>query len=1469
MDRFRCIVSILILVVWQPIFALATPQKEIGLGGVHAETSFPAFNRLIEQGWGREVVVHALQEQLPHMEISQSGSARYFGAIMVPTAEYWQTSFKYPATRKLLLVKVYVRLFIFDVERQEEVVRETFSACDAVPFGKGKEESLVPLKNAFQHCIGLAVQKLAQKLPLRGLVREADSRFGTVLVDLGEHHGVRKGSRLEILNSKGESLGKFEVTKLQAEECRAEPEGANPGVEKNFVARLITESPAVPSKQDVLRKAVEEDFVGATELPITPNPVVAIRITNPQDHYKTYLGREPGVLPLQAQGVDAWGDAITLSGKLIWEVTRGDKGLIPPESARFLPKQPGTFEVKAFYPIPDGKTIESPAITIHVIQLKKLTIAPKDLVLSPQEGFRFTVTGEDSEKNLLTAADLQEQLVWQILPAAIAKADDNGLVTAMAQAGRARLRVADRNTPNVYDEARLLVLPPVQLKIKDAKGKEVTGQKVTLASGDSAIWECEIVCDIAGVDVAKIPVKWQVEQANAGDAKPDNRRLFFRAGSQESSIPFDVTVRIANVPEESTRRDIRAKILVEIEQLWVQVTSQKFQNELYPGQTMSFGAKAFLGSQELEHTGFTWSLTPTSAQVRIDQTGLLSVETQGAEGEYEICATENRIQKAGKLKIRVIPEAVASLTIDAPKTLESGVTYPLSAMVKNKDGNKLYNRKIEWRVAGGNSQVAGDGLFQAGDAGYVRVYAKTGDVEENVLIEITKRQGIRRDDHKEASGIGHIEVYNEEKRQEIAPGAKIQFLARVVGKDERLLLGMPLEWTVSDDGHKLDQRDGFFTAGSKLGAVDIKATEPKSKVSGIFRLAVRWPEVGRIELNIGGVNSVTLSAGQRAPVAYAVFDKQGRKLEGYQPKWAVNGGRVDMATREFVAPEQPGSYQLRAVDPIGTATSNPVTLVVIERKTSPQRQQQRFTMLQIDSRRQELTTGEEITLKARAFDGNEQRWSEDVPVRWSIVTSGSSHKLDQHGAFRAGNTPGKVMILAELTPDKGNQRLTAKIEISVKQLAARIQIAPAQITLAPGKSQYFSATVYDTQGQTMSVPVTWKTTGGGTLRPAMGNTCMFIAKGETGRYEITATINNQVTGRAAVQVVSTKVELVMYERLGLSYKLPSRWRETHDKSATQQLDAYLYVANEQETAGLMLAAMSMAEGISLPSFSQLGDEFVEQLLSGIEPVIMGESFPEGKYKRTRADNATFGVLTGKMLYYLVEQPNREPSSVRTFVSFHGNKMYLIMCMAFAKEWETYWPLFETSLQSLSPAKSTEQRKEPTPSQTNWQDQTSQTTHELPGSRNWKKVTEASYRMTYRVMSDWQAKPLDTGTSERVVQYWKNDRALIQFDFWPAQVYTLDQWIPTVERNLFGAWAIASSRTSLTDKTIHGIEGKLITYALTYANGSLGYAENFYAIDNETFCLIYYACLAQELTQHQADFRKSMNSVKIGEDDESD
>jgi hypothetical protein len=199
--------------------------------------------RLSASAWQRECE-RVLQQGLPHCRIGQAGmGCRYFGIARLQEVAFWAVTQEARQESTALLARVALRLFIYDLAAQREILRDHCYGYASVPgshLDTGLAHSL--LEQAFSQSLDECVRRIALHLPPQGKVQsiEPSRRTNTTIasVAIGSRHGVQRDDVVEILEQ-GNSRGLFQVLALQPEECKVFHDGYVHTAGRDLVARLI------------------------------------------------------------------------------------------------------------------------------------------------------------------------------------------------------------------------------------------------------------------------------------------------------------------------------------------------------------------------------------------------------------------------------------------------------------------------------------------------------------------------------------------------------------------------------------------------------------------------------------------------------------------------------------------------------------------------------------------------------------------------------------------------------------------------------------------------------------------------------------------------------------------------------------------------------------------------------------------------------------------------------------------------------------------------------------------------------------------------------------------------------------------------------------------------------------------------------------------------------------------------------
>ena len=543
---------------------------EICFSNVVGNSSFPAFNKLIEKNWGINTLTNALKQELPHIEVTQNRSARYFGMAKVAMVEYWRVRFAFPSNVEVFLAKVHLLVFVYNIQEQVEVVREIFTAYSVESVDKDRQEApLVLLKTAFEKCVVLAAQKIADKVPLKGTVHRVTD---IIVVDLGKRDGIQESNVLEFFTATGETLGRARVIDVLSDECVAYQRGGVGGLTQGCYARLTQKAREIVSSESDVLPTVVPKYVDPLKKMMSPNPLRDVKIVNPVNNRKVFMGIKPVSIPLEIKGYDTWGDEVPVEPmKIKWKVTTAGKMSDLRDTATLVVEQPGIYTISASYEQWDtNKTIDSKPVEITVLTINAITLSPREIVIAPGESYQFAVAvdGKDASGRPIDLNDIQRQIKWTAEPARLLRslAEDGGFV-AGDKSGKCLLRAFIDGATGVDAQAKIMVLPPVSLDILNLNddGNKVKETTITVSTGMVLKLKWDISTNAPDISADDISLKWNVAEANQyGEIAYEQNQLFFRAGAKGTSVPIKIGVMLANLPESSQRKDSQVNVWVQI-----------------------------------------------------------------------------------------------------------------------------------------------------------------------------------------------------------------------------------------------------------------------------------------------------------------------------------------------------------------------------------------------------------------------------------------------------------------------------------------------------------------------------------------------------------------------------------------------------------------------------------------------------------------------------------------------------------------------------------------------------------------------------------------------------------------------------------------------------------------------------------------------------------------------------------------
>lgn len=420
---------------------------------------------------------------------------------------------------------------------------------------------------------------------------------------------------------------------------------------------------------------------------------------------------------------------------------------------------------------------------------------------------------------------------------------------------------------------------------------------------------------------------------------------------------------------------------------------------------------------------------------------------------------------------------VTTVSIDpSAVTLAPGASTHLEAVLRDAGGNVLTDRDVFWasqdeRIA----TVSAEGVVTALTSGSVQVAASSEG--KSALARVTV-----------ASRLSRIVVTPD--RAELVPGEAIALTA--VGRDDKgkVLPGVVVQWTTSDDGVAMVSATGIVTAVAPGTAV-ISATS--GGIAGIATIVVRPAPVARVTLT---PPTLSLGVGEAAQLTVVLEDANGVALEDRAVVWSTSDDGVALVSSTgLVLARARGSAVITA-----TSEGKSAAVAVDVHDVA-------VASIAILPGAATIGIGGSVQLVAVPQDasgnplpGRTVDWTSDTPGTASVSASG----------FVAGLAAGVARITAT------SEGKSATVVVTVQGVAvARVEISPSSVTMNLGTTRLLTARVFDASGNELT---------GRTVIWSSGNT--FIATVDaTGRVravkrgEVTITATSEgKSGNAFVKV---------------------------------------------------------------------------------------------------------------------------------------------------------------------------------------------------------------------------------------------------------------------------------------------------------------------------------------------------------------
>ena len=437
------------------------------------------------------------------------------------------------------------------------------------------------------------------------------------------------------------------------------------------------------------------------------------------------------------------------------------------------------------------------------------------------------------------------------------------------------------------------------------------------------------------------------------------------------------------------------------------------------------------------------------------------------------------------------PVPVASVAVTpSPASIIVGGTTQLTAILKDGRGNPLTGREVTWASTDTTmARVSPSGLVQGLQPGYINITAtsgeRTGTGTVLVTATITPVAAVEISPNQSAVPLGDSTVLN------AAP------------KDTRgnTLSGRAVRWTSSDPTVATVSPGGAVHPRREGTAVISAAIEGKNATA---RITVTPPVVAAVAVT---PSAVSLQVGGRTQLTVAARDARGNALRGRPVTWATSDRTLATVSPDgAVAALRPGLVIITARVEAESATAA-VTVTAVPVAT-----------VSVTPATLTLAVGKTAQLAASPRDARNTVMT-DREMRWS--TSDEAVATVSPGGIVTGVAGGTATITATSEAVTGSAAVTVT---STALPVASVDVTPATLTVATGKTAQLSASVHDARGGVLEDrEVRWSSSAPGVATVSPSGTVTGVSGGTA---TITA-MSEGTTGNATITVPAAPRESVV------------------------------------------------------------------------------------------------------------------------------------------------------------------------------------------------------------------------------------------------------------------------------------------------------------------------------------------------------
>lgn len=380
-------------------------------------------------------------------------------------------------------------------------------------------------------------------------------------------------------------------------------------------------------------------------------------------------------------------------------------------------------------------------------------------------------------------------------------------------------------------------------------------------------------------------------------------------------------------------------------------------------------------------------------------------------------------------------------------TIMPNETVQFSATALTKDGERVAEAEIIWRVEGDAGDVDTGGRFTAAKAGEATVIAQTGEIIGRARVTVKEPPPV----------LGSVVI--EPAEQTIAVGEEIAFQAKALSTKSQEMADVAVSFqstgeagTLSESGEFTAVKPGEATVTAKAGqfTAEAQVTVTPPRLTGITA------DPDKEKALPGSVIRVALRgmAESGAPAAYASVSAATPTAGTALSADAIDLDPSGAGALTLTLPNQPGPVTL-------TLSGDGVTETLRLEATE-------ITKLTIEPGIGPYEAGQEVAFKAVGHDdyGNQQ----PVDAAWSLTDDAIS-TLKEGGVLHL-NQPGKGILLAtykKITEARPFTVIPGKL--------TKIVVSPESADLQAGQNVTFTAAPFNAHGFPLLSEIQWKVDG--------------------------------------------------------------------------------------------------------------------------------------------------------------------------------------------------------------------------------------------------------------------------------------------------------------------------------------------------------------------------------------------------------